>query len=177
MLMIAVNLCHATWPRTFLCRGTAVRKSKVNLAVSFVLGLLFSSVAPLLSIFAMLDLILGRLIYGYLVIHAETRKPDLGGEFWVSQVHFAELALGLYCILMIGVLSQMSESYAWMIAAPSLLFVVWSAWHHRKTYQWRQLPFEELVTLNEDPREAADVISECYIQPELADTTQVTCVV
>ena len=40
MLMIAVNLCHATWPRTFLCRGTAVRKSKVNLAVSFVLGLL-----------------------------------------------------------------------------------------------------------------------------------------
>lgn len=149
----------------------------VNLAVSFVLGLLFSSVAPLLSIFAMLDLILGRLIYGYLVIHAETRKPDLGGEFWVSQVHFAELALGLYCILMIGVLSQMSESYAWMIAAPSLLLVVWSAWHHRKTYQWRQLPFEELVTLNEDPKEAADVIGECYIQPELADTTQVTCVV
>ena len=155
-----------------LCIFASCHASKVHLAVSFVLGLLFCSVAPLLSIFAMLDLMLGRLIYGYLVIHAETPKPDLGGELWVSQVHFAELALGLYCILMIGILGQMSESYAWMIALPSLLFVVWSAWHHRKTYQLRQLPFEELLTLN-DPKEAADVTGECYVQPELVDTTQV----
>ena len=143
----------------------------VNLAVSFALGLLFSSVAPLVSIFAMLDLMLGRLIYGYLVIHAETRKPDLGGEFWVTQLHFAELALGLYCILMIGILGQMSESYAWIIAAPSLLFVCWSAYHNEKTYQWRQLPFEELVA-NEEPDDPTDPpdFGECYIQPELAES-------
>eukprot|EP00913_Durusdinium_trenchii_P023656 g22225.t1 len=91
----------------------------------------------------MFDLILARMTYGYLVIFAETKKPDLGGVFWVTQIHLVQLALGLYCALMVGFLRSKSSSPAWQVAAPSFLIVFYSVWHLQTAYQWKKLPFEE----------------------------------
>eukprot|EP00435_Cladocopium_sp_Y103_P040069 s1346_g10.t2 len=117
----------------------------VNLAVSVVLGLLFCSMSPLVTVLAMFDLLLARMTYGYLVIYAETRKPDLGGVFWVTQIQFVQLAMALYCIFMVGVLQQKSSSCAWIVAVPSLLIVLYSFWHIPRAYQWKKLPFQEVA--------------------------------
>eukprot|EP00490_Sorites_sp_Unknown_P012218 CAMPEP_0114664764 /NCGR_PEP_ID=MMETSP0191-20121206/29395_1 /TAXON_ID=126664 /ORGANISM="Sorites sp." /LENGTH=738 /DNA_ID=CAMNT_0001907755 /DNA_START=43 /DNA_END=2259 /DNA_ORIENTATION=- len=157
----------------------------VNLAVSVVLGLLFCSMSPLVTVFAMMDLLLARVTYGYLVIFAETKKPDLGGVFWVTQVQFVQLALALYCIFMVGVLMQKSPSTAkifdfeiraWMVAAPSLLIVLYSYVHISQKYQWRKLPYQE-VAFGIDKMEQSgsdDATGDCYIQPELSAVEQLT---
>eukprot|EP00434_Breviolum_minutum_P014495 symbB.v1.2.012780.t2/scaffold859.1/size157342/5 len=117
----------------------------VNLAVSVVLGLVFCSMSPIVTLLAMCDLILARMTYGYLTIFAETKKPDLGGVFWVTQIQFIQVAMALYCLFMVGVLRQKSSSYAWVVAAPSLLIVLFSFWHIPRAYQWRKLPFQEVA--------------------------------
>eukprot|EP00913_Durusdinium_trenchii_P017801 g16726.t1 len=75
----------------------------------------------------------------------ETKKPDLGGVFWATQIGYIQLALALYCIFMVGVLQAKSASHAWVVAAPSLLFVLWSFVHIRRAYRWEKLPFQEVA--------------------------------
>eukprot|EP00434_Breviolum_minutum_P014494 symbB.v1.2.012780.t1/scaffold859.1/size157342/5 len=123
----------------------------VNLAVSVVLGLVFCSMSPIVTLLAMCDLILARMTYGYLTIFAETKKPDLGGVFWVTQIQFIQVAMALYCLFMVGVLRQKSSSYAWVVAAPSLLIVLFSFWHIPRAYQWRKLPFQEAYCTDSAP--------------------------
>ncbi|CAK9000715.1 unnamed protein product [Durusdinium trenchii] len=144
----------------------------VNLAISVVLGLMFCSISPLVTLLAMFDLILARMTYGYLVIFAETKKPDLGGVFWVTQIHLVQLALGLYCALMVGFLRSKSSSPAWQVAAPSFLIVFYSVWHLQTAYQWKKLPFEEVAfsceQLLDQQKEGEEMSGDVYIQPELA---------
>ena len=52
------------------CYGFGARN--VNLAVNVVLGIVFCSISPLVTIMAMFDLALARITYGYLVIYTET---------------------------------------------------------------------------------------------------------
>eukprot|EP00437_Effrenium_voratum_P006378 CAMPEP_0181426588 /NCGR_PEP_ID=MMETSP1110-20121109/15739_1 /TAXON_ID=174948 /ORGANISM="Symbiodinium sp., Strain CCMP421" /LENGTH=789 /DNA_ID=CAMNT_0023549785 /DNA_START=47 /DNA_END=2416 /DNA_ORIENTATION=+ len=149
----------------------------VNLAVNVVLGLLFCSLSPLVTLLAMIDLLLSRLVYGYLVIYAETKKPDLGGVFWATQVHFIQLALVLYSILMVGVIMARSDTRAWVVVAPTILFLIWSFLHLNKAYQWETLPFQEVAFNCEeilDHQSTSDLTGECYIQPELAKVSAIT---
>lgn len=150
------------------CYGYGARN--VNLAVNMVLGMIFCSISPLVTVLAMVDLILARITYGYLVIYAETKKPDLGGVFWVTQLQFVQVAMALYCIFMILMLQHKSDSYAWAVAAPCLFFVMWSFYHTTRAYQWKKLPFQEVAFTCEDilEKEGGDITGECYVQPELA---------
>ncbi|CAK9073967.1 Calcium permeable stress-gated cation channel 1 (AtCSC1) (Hyperosmolality-gated Ca2+ permeable channel 1.2) (AtOSCA1.2) [Durusdinium trenchii] len=171
------------------CYGFGARN--VNLAVNVVLGIVFCSISPLVTIMAMFDLALARITYGYLVIYTETKKPDLGGVFWATQIGYIQLALALYCIFMVGVLQAKSASHAWVVAAPSLLFVLWSFVHIRRAYRWEKLPFQEVAFQCEetvetvvvktlvrgevlDEKDFEDVAGDCYIQPELAALESVT---
>lgn len=148
----------------------------VNLAVSVVLGLLFCSMSPLVTLFAMFDLLLARMTYGYLVIYAETRKPDLGGVFWVTQIQFVQLAMALYCMFMVGVLRQKSSLCAWLVAVPSLLIVLYSFWHIPRAYQWNKLPFQEVAFGIDklEQKDCDDPAGDCYVQPELTAVDQLT---
>lgn len=150
----------------------------VNLAVSVVLGLVFCSMSPIVTLLAMCDLILARMTYGYLTIFAETKKPDLGGVFWVTQIQFIQVAMALYCLFMVGVLRQKSSSYAWIVAAPSLLIVLFSFWHIPRAYQWRKLPFQEVAFGIDklEQQDSDDLAGDCYVQPELTAVDQLTTV-
>jgi len=148
----------------------------VNLSINVVLGILFCSISPLMPVLAMIDCLLARLIYGYLVIYTETKKPDLGGAFWVTQLGHMHLALVLYVILMVGVLQLRSDEPApGIIAACSLVFVLWSAIRFRQQYRWQRLPFKEVAFVAEETldqqkdegRGEGELSAKCYVQPEL----------
>mmetsp|Transcript_21078 Transcript_21078/g.49052 ORF Transcript_21078/g.49052 Transcript_21078/m.49052 type:complete len:771 (+) Transcript_21078:67-2379(+) len=150
----------------------------VNLSINVVLGILFCSISPMIPVLAMIDCLLARLLYGYLVIYTESKKPDLGGAFWVTQLNHIYLALALYCILMIGILQQRADkTYAWVVAAPCLLFVLLSALNFRWAFRWQKLPFEEIAFKaeqmledtkgHESDQRTEDVSAQGYVQPEL----------
>merc|ERR1719440_1029291 len=93
---------------------------------------------------------LARLSYGYLVVFAETKKPDLGGVFFVSKLHHMFLGLGIYNILMIGVLSPSPVGRARsilpsLIALPSIIYTLYSARNFSENFGWEHLPLQEVV--------------------------------
>ncbi|CAE7462351.1 ppsC [Symbiodinium sp. CCMP2592] len=121
----------------------------------------------------MIDCLLARLIYGYLVIYTETRQFL---RFWVTQLGHMHLALVLYVILMVGVLQLRSDEPApGIIAACSLVFVLWSAIRFRQQYRWQRLPFKEVAFVAEETldqqkdegRGEGELSAKCYVQPEL----------
>eukprot|EP00931_Biecheleriopsis_adriatica_P070778 TRINITY_DN4458_c0_g1_i1.p1 TRINITY_DN4458_c0_g1~~TRINITY_DN4458_c0_g1_i1.p1 ORF type:complete len:746 (-),score=134.59 TRINITY_DN4458_c0_g1_i1:60-2297(-) len=148
----------------------------VKLSINMVLSILFCSCSPLIPVLGMLDFALSRLVYGYLLVYTETKKPDLGGAFWVRQLYQVQLGLFLYCVLMFGTLAfKAPEQYAQMIVAPTLLFVAWSHFQLRRAFQWQKLPFEEVAFGCEDilqkqqgrRTEEEGFEGTDYVQPEL----------
>merc|ERR1719263_332494 len=47
--------------------------------INLVIGIVFSSLCPLINVLCFVNFALTRLIYGYLIPFAETKKADLGG--------------------------------------------------------------------------------------------------
>lgn len=77
---------------------------------------------------------------------------------------------------MVGVLQAKSASHAWVVAAPSLLFVLWSFVHIRRAYRWEKLPFQEVAFQCEETVETVVVktlvrgVRCIHRNPELALT-------
>mmetsp|Transcript_2271 Transcript_2271/g.4133 ORF Transcript_2271/g.4133 Transcript_2271/m.4133 type:complete len:767 (-) Transcript_2271:101-2401(-) len=88
--------------------GMGSRSARHTLVV--VIGLIFCTITPAMAPLAFLNAFACRVVYGYLVVYAETRKPDLGGEFWCTQLRHIQQGLGIYIVLMVGVLLQRSTS-------------------------------------------------------------------
>jgi len=132
--------------------GIGARTARVSLEMS--IGLVFCSFSPLVTIFTFIDMALCRLVYGYLLVYAETRKPDLGGYFWVSQLNFLFLALLLHAGMMTGVLWEWCAScHSWadrngpgILSLASLLVVVysWREFHYR--FDWATLTLQDVTS-------------------------------
>merc|ERR1719379_1473742 len=71
-----------------------------------VLCLNFASLSPLITLLGWINFWMCRKVYGYLCVYAETRKPDLGGVFYVSQLNHVQEGLFIYIVLMSGVLTM-----------------------------------------------------------------------
>jgi len=133
-----------------------------------VIALVFSSLSPLIMLLALINFALCRLIYGYLVVFAETRKPDLGGAFFVQQLQHLHKGLYIYVTLMIGVLLRRGRDYGPMIVAVGAMLYQYRV--HEKFelwFRWEQLPFEEIV--NDDSYSKREQALSSYTQPELLD--------
>merc|ERR1719356_1616542 len=70
------------------------------------LTLTFCSLSPLITILGFINFWVCRKCYGYLCVFCETRKPDLGGVFYVSQLTHVSQGLFIYIILITGVLLE-----------------------------------------------------------------------
>jgi hypothetical protein len=146
--------------------------------ISLLIGIIFSTLSPLIAILALILFGLMRIYYGYLVVFAETKKPDLGGVFYNTQLQHLIMGLGIYNVLMIGVLCFRAYSNAPMlIALPSLVYTVWSYFHFSQNFVWEDLPFSEVCHL---PRKQTVEIAEVesphtglrYVQPEFNQSEQ-----
>ena len=76
------------------------RMAKITLHI--VVASVFASCCPVILVFAWLYCTVGSLSYGYLLIYAETKKPDMGGSFWVKSLRHLFTGLAIYVLLMVA---------------------------------------------------------------------------
>jgi len=126
-----------------------------------VIGLIFCQISPLICVLALVNFLVCRLVYGYLLIFAETRKVDLGGLFWVQQLRNLQQGLWIYVLLMSGVITAGGNRQQASMATCSGLYLFWAQRRFWK-YDWRLLSFERIESLKEYREH------ESYVQPELA---------
>jgi hypothetical protein len=69
-----------------------------------VIGLIFTSLSPLIHLFVLLNFVVTNGVYRYLILFSETRKPDHGGLHFVTQLVGLHQGLFIYIILMSYVL-------------------------------------------------------------------------
>eukprot|EP00930_Biecheleria_cincta_P044478 TRINITY_DN30599_c0_g2_i1.p1 TRINITY_DN30599_c0_g2~~TRINITY_DN30599_c0_g2_i1.p1 ORF type:complete len:668 (-),score=94.89 TRINITY_DN30599_c0_g2_i1:107-1876(-) len=113
--------------------------------INLLVGLLFCQICPLICLAVLIDCLICRCVYGYLIVFAETRKreSDLGGVFFQKMLSHMNFGLAAYWVLMVGVLlSRVSHKGPALIAASSGMLLVYSQMRIDKR-EWRLLPFEK----------------------------------
>jgi len=148
--------------------GIGARSARETITMA--IGIVFCTLSPMIGVLCAASLALKRLVYGYLMVFAETRKPDLGGPYWVTQLQGLYVALIIYTVLMTGVLCRRSPMGGpALLAAPSIIYVLWSKQHFATGLQWERLPMCDVAELP-DPEDGAPLSRSEegeYIQPEL----------
>lgn len=149
---------------------------------------LFSSCSPLILVFTMVYFLLAQVVYGYLLIFGETKKPDLGGLFWIQALDILFVVLFVYVLLMVGVVRLLSVDDNWL-GPPLLAFgatvVLYLARRRVTNLAFETLPLEEVVRATQYKEEQLQATSthkrstasirdfaspSYYIQPECDPT-------
>lgn len=143
-----------------------------RLTVNLLISIIYGTLCPPMNILTFIEFLFCRVVYGYLVPFAETKKPDLGGVFWVQQLRHVFVGNIIYCLVMAGVLFGRAASRGpGFIALSSLVYIVWSMRRFESAFSWQKLPFKQLM----DPAESTQnwisllsknrVVSGEYKQP------------
>jgi len=134
--------------------------------------LVFGIISPFMGVLGWINFFLCRLIYGYLVVYAESRKTDSGGVFYVKQLEHTYFGLFIFTLLMTGIFSKRSPtSIPITCAVSSFLFLFWS-WRKFKLVAWVNLPWSQLVEIPEAKHREAT--GGDYVQPELQTLEEVS---
>merc|ERR1719221_368793 len=116
--------------------------------INMVIGVVYGTLCPPMNFLCWVNFYCCRLFYGYLIPFAETKKPDLGGVYWVDMLKHLFIAQIIYCVVMCGVLSQRAEMTGFQpvtIAGPSLIYVVYKYSKFERAFSWEELPITEVV--------------------------------
>jgi hypothetical protein len=127
--------------------GMGARYARASLDV--MVWLVFCTISPVIGLAALVNTVISRTCYGYLLIYAETRKHDLGGPFFVSCLHQVHCGLLIYIILMTGVIAVKSDAHGkapFLMAASCGIFLACSYWRFCGKFCWLNLPFIEVVS-------------------------------
>jgi len=145
--------------------GMGARSARFSLLLA--IALVFCTVCPVICLLALVDFIVSRIAYGYLLVFAETRKADTGGQFWCSQLKHIQHGLFLYISLMVGILSERSGAHGpGLFAALSYMYMIVSYNRMESQFRWTRLPLEDIVDLQPLAKQAESA-SGHYVQPEL----------
>jgi len=122
--------------------GSRSARFTINLCI----GIIYGTLSPPITVLTFVNFAICRLVYGYLVCFAESKKPDLGGVFFVHQLKHVFWGNAIYCITMTGVLLGRSDSTApGLIAGASLPYVFWSYHRFNTKFEWERLPLHQAV--------------------------------
>mmetsp|Transcript_101228 Transcript_101228/g.241401 ORF Transcript_101228/g.241401 Transcript_101228/m.241401 type:complete len:758 (+) Transcript_101228:92-2365(+) len=137
--------------------------------INLLIGVVFGTLNPTIPILALVNFLICRTVYGYLIVAAETKKPDLGGNFWVKNLNHVLQGAILYTILMTGILLERAPNFIpGAVSVTCLLYLARSYWYFEKHYRWQALPFVEIMYKDKDMiAAAAEDAGESYEQPEL----------
>jgi len=138
------------------------------------IGIMCCQLSPLTSFFVFANFVVCRLVYGYLLLYAETRKPDMGGLLWVQMLRDLQICLFVYIVLMIGYfeLNHDGKSCWWPSVIVSLSLIPWGrSFYEFSNLSWKYLPYEELATHNSE-KMVTPALEEPYIQPELVNADE-----
>jgi len=133
--------------------------------INMVIGIVYSTLSPTVALLACMNFACCRLFYGYLIPFAETKKPDLGGIFWVTSLEHVFIGNCIYCVLMTGVLfGRAPTGTPGIMVAPTIFYVLWSLGRFKEAFSWENLPFEVVAEPTEVKKRP---MAGEYIQPEL----------
>mmetsp|Transcript_30131 Transcript_30131/g.54588 ORF Transcript_30131/g.54588 Transcript_30131/m.54588 type:complete len:761 (+) Transcript_30131:98-2380(+) len=136
-------------------------------SINVLIGIIFGTLCPAIPLLVFVNFLICKMIYGYLILAAETRKPDLGGPFWVSNLRHILIGSVIYCMLMTGVLVDRAPNcIPAAMALVSLGFSAYSVWQFDHRFRWEALPFYEIMYKGHELKDADDT-GEKYEQPEL----------
>lgn len=145
--------------------GARMAYSLLIAAITFT----FCSCSPLIFVFAFISLTLSQATYTYLVVYAETKKPDTGGVLWVNGINHLFLVITIYILLMTGVLQMLSQSRQWLgppLVALASLAILYLGKMRVDTLAFDVLPLEEVVRTSRESQEKAKHQQGRYLQPE-----------
>eukprot|EP00747_Dinoflagellata_sp_TGD_P029044 gnl/TRDRNA2_/TRDRNA2_133652_c0_seq1.p1 gnl/TRDRNA2_/TRDRNA2_133652_c0~~gnl/TRDRNA2_/TRDRNA2_133652_c0_seq1.p1 ORF type:complete len:626 (+),score=86.81 gnl/TRDRNA2_/TRDRNA2_133652_c0_seq1:65-1879(+) len=139
-------------------------------------AIIFCSLSPIICLLAFVNFAICRTTHGYLIVYAETRKPDLGGAFFVSMLVQIQVGVFIYIVLMAGVLWQRGSYYhirgiaisPGFVAALSLTYFAYAVRRFRKL-KWEALPVQEVVAAERYNEEKRSATRSSYVQPELLE--------
>lgn len=160
--------------------GIGARSARWTLHV--VLGLTLCSLQPFIPMILGFGFLFRRLVFGFLIVFAETRKPDLGGQLWRVQMQHTQLGLVIYIMVMTLILLDREESMVAAILAGSSGFFVALFWFWYPTLlDLHSLPVQQaeqsatIVGRCADPDSAEDIdcFTAPYLQPELEQSLPV----
>lgn len=154
--------------------GIGSRSARVS--IDMCISIVFSSLSPVIVLVGFINMAMRYLYLKYIIVFAETRKTDMGGMFWVTQLEHLQIGLMLYILLQVGVLAERCET-----RTPSLLtmpaFLIWVVMFRRfkQSLLWKSLPFEEVSVWEgstRDPFEQPELVRNdtSFEQPELFDS-------
>jgi len=127
--------------------GIGSRSARLSLIM--VITLTYCTIETCIGFVAFLDFLVCRVVYGYLMVFAESRKPDSGGTIWISQLKQVQLGLFLYVSLQTsiifnktGSLNHRAPGYVAALAYLQLLRF------HSQHLDLERLPHEEVLALD-----------------------------
>jgi len=137
-------------------------------AIFLTVGIVYGTLSPPICVLTFINFAVSRVCFGYLMVFAETKKPDLGGVFFVKMMEHALVALIIYGILMTGVLMQRAATYGpGIIAAGALVYGIVANARFANAFTWEKLPFEELADDEKKYKHKAE--TGVYVQPEMIE--------
>jgi hypothetical protein len=129
--------------------GSRSCRTTINLCI----GLIYGTLSPPINVLTFIEFWVCKVSYGYLVPYAESKKEDLGGEFFIHQLKHLFVGLSIYCIVMVGVLEGRSSSNGPGIIALGSLFYVVYKYKKFTNLTWEKLSYKKLKTeLKDDGR-------------------------
>eukprot|EP00928_Gymnodinium_smaydae_P046130 TRINITY_DN30730_c0_g1_i1.p1 TRINITY_DN30730_c0_g1~~TRINITY_DN30730_c0_g1_i1.p1 ORF type:complete len:882 (-),score=144.59 TRINITY_DN30730_c0_g1_i1:56-2530(-) len=144
--------------------------------IILLIGVIYGTLSPLMAPLALSVFAVIRVVYGYLIVFAETPKVDLGGVFWVTQLRHLMIGVMIYLVLMIGVLTVRPFSPWPMYFSAPALAVMLIFYKVFDDLEWEHLPLSELPD-NADAKDdaaTADAKGSRYVQPELEDDAKLS---
>jgi len=154
--------------------GMGARMAKATLMVT--IALVFSTCCPIITILGWLYFGIGERVYKYLMVYAETKKPDLGGSFWVAALNHLIIVLGIYVFLMTSILSSIGATKQACVAFLALLWV-FHCYNKLQQLVWESLPFEAIAEIDHATKRktggfGVEKTTEEYVQPEIGADAQ-----
>merc|ERR1712137_340296 len=163
----AENSRHRSEPENQDRCGMGVRSAHAS--INFQIVIIFSTIQPVIVVVGALSFLVSRIVYGYVVVFAETPKHDIGGWFWAAQMTQIWQGLFIHIVLLAGVLKLKSGSWIpVVIVTPALLCLWYLAREFETRYTWKRLPLDEGVNCESRGEEYEPEFMEMhYRQPEL----------
>jgi len=171
MSMTPVEAIASSEPEDQDYYGMGARSARYT--ALFIIGLAFVSLCPVICVLAFIMFTLMRLVVGYQVVYAETKKADLGGKFWVLSLQHLQFGIIIYICGMSGVLAERSLTWKPMLLSICAVFyMLESMWVFKGKFHWESVSHEEVVKTQRREEAGVDyryraAMRDTYLQPEL----------
>jgi hypothetical protein len=146
--------------------GIGSRSARWTLVLA--ICLVFSLLSPIVLLLGAVNFIACRLVYGYLIVFAETKKPDLGGVFWCTQLIHVQKCTFIFICLMVGVLFMRASTIGPCILAGLTIPYHAIQFHRFKLhFNWEYLPLVDSKVSDSGGQHKRKGTRTTYKQPEL----------